>query len=115
MLALLLFVVFGLGFAYFATQNISTVTIHFGTTTLDGVPLYIVVLAALAIGLLIASIFYVVKSFSMHMATSKLSRELSDIKKENVELTRENHKLELENTKLKAKNGDDKEVDEDSI
>lgn len=115
MLALLLFVVFGLGFAYFATQNVSSVAIHFGTTTVSGVPLYIIVLTALATGLLIASIFYVIKSFSMHMATSRLSRELTDVKKENIELTRDNHKLELENTKLKAKNGDEPQVDEDSI
>lgn len=115
MLALFLFVVFGLGFAYFATQNVSPVAVHFGATSVSGLPLYILVLAALAVGLVIASIFYIIKSFSMHMATGKLSRELSDLKKENVALTKENHQLELENTKLKAKNGDEPQLDEDSI
>lgn len=115
MLALFLFIVFGIGFAYFATQNVSPVAVHLGATSISGLPLYVLVLAALVVGLVIASIFYMIKSFSAHMAMSKLSRDVSAAKKENIELTKENHKLELEITKLKAKNGDEPPLDEDSI
>lgn len=107
MLALLLFIIFGLGFGYFATLNTSLVTVHFGTYTLENVSLYILVLASLGVGVLYASLFYLYKSFSSKMAISKKERELASLKKENMELMKEMHQLELENTRLKTKTGEE--------
>jgi uncharacterized integral membrane protein len=114
MVALILFVVFGFVFAYFATQNTSLVTIYFGSASLTPIPMYALVLAAVAIGMLFATLFYVVKSLSFQLTSSKLTKELAEAKKENIELTRQNHKLELANAKLLAKAGEDA-IDPDSL
>lgn len=57
MAILLLTVVFGILFAFFATQNTSFVNIRFGQYLLTGMPIYLVVLMSLLVGLFIASIF----------------------------------------------------------
>lgn len=114
MLALLLFVVFGFVFGYFATQNTNLVTVNFGLGSLPHVPMYMLVLAALSVGMLFATLFYIVKSFSFQHVTNRLTKELAEAKHENVELTKVNHKLELENTKLISAQGKES-VDSDSI
>ncbi len=114
MLALILFILFGLLFSYFATLNTALVTIHFGIYTLDAIPLYILVLVSLGTGLLFAAIFYSLKSISSYFAFSKKSGELKNSNKEVVELTKKIHQLELENTKLKTKTGEE-QTDEDSL
>jgi uncharacterized integral membrane protein len=111
MIALLLFVIFGFAFGYFATQNTSLVTINFGYGSLQHIPMYALVLAALAVGMLFATIFYIVKSFSFQLISNRLSKELHEVKKENIELVKVNHKLELANTKLLAKTGEESDTD----
>jgi uncharacterized integral membrane protein len=113
MIALILFIVFGLFFSYFATLNTSAVTINFSIYTIHNVPLYIVVLASVSLGIIFASIFYVVKSISYKFAFGQRNKEISHKNKEIADLTKQVHELEIENTKLKTKSGDS--VDEDSI
>lgn len=114
MTALILFILFGLLFSYFATLNTALVTIHFGIYILNAIPIYLLVLVSLTIGLLFATIFYSLKSISSYFAFSKKSGELKTSKKEIIELTKKIHQLELENTKLKTKTGEE-QTDEDSI
>lgn len=114
MLALLLFIAFGLMFGYFATLNTSVVSVYFGTYTLQNIPMYLLILASLGIGILFASLFYSFRSISAGHALAKRDKELTDTKKEALELTKKNHQLELENTKLKAQNGEESE-DADSL
>ncbi|MBP9813612.1 LapA family protein [Candidatus Woesebacteria bacterium] len=114
MLALLLFVGFGLLFGYFATLNTALVSINFGLGSLQQIPMYVLVLVALAVGMLFATIFYIIKLFSYQLSSNRLAKELAEAKKEIVELTKANHKLELANTKLATANGEDP-VDPDSI
>ncbi len=114
MLALLLFVGFGLLFGYFATLNTALVSINFGMGSLQQIPMYVLILVALAIGMLFATIFYLIKLFSYQLANNRLTKELAEAKKEIVDLTKANHKLELANTKLASANGEDP-VDPDSI
>ena len=114
MLALLLFVGFGLLFGYFATLNTMQVGINFGAGSLQHIPMYVLVLAALAVGMLFATIFYIIKLFSYQLASNRMTKELSEAKKEIMNLTKMNHKLELANTKLATANGEEP-VDPDSI
>ena len=109
MLALLLFIIFGLVFGYFATLNTSLVTVHFGPYKLENVSLYILVLASLGVGVVYASLFYLYKSLGGKFTLSKKDKELAGAKKENVELLKEVHRLELENTRLKTKTGEEME------
>jgi uncharacterized integral membrane protein len=114
MIAIILFIVFGLLFSYFATQNTATVAIYFGTYSLKNVPLYLLVLASLGLGIIFASIFYFVKTISYKLASGQKNKELSHKNKEITQLTKELHELEIENVKLKTKSGGES-VDDDSI
>lgn len=109
MLALILFLIFGLLFGFFATINTELVTVDFGTTSVELVPLYIVVLASLATGILFAALFYFLRSIPNWFAWGKKEKELSEAKKEIAELTKKIHELELENTKLKPRNEQDRD------
>ncbi len=113
MLALLLFIVFGLLFGYFATLNTSLVSVSFGAYALTGIPMYLLILASLGIGVLFAMLFNFFRALGTGLQFSRLEKELADAKKEAAELTKINHQLELENTKLKA--GSSAESDDDSI
>jgi uncharacterized membrane protein (DUF106 family) len=114
MVALILFILFGLIFGYFATLNTSLVSVHFGSYILQSVPMYVVVLVSLGLGVVFASLFYLVKSFSVGMMLKKKEESVIDAAKEVAELTKKNHQLELENTRLKTKTGETAD-DEESI
>jgi hypothetical protein len=114
MLALALFIFFGLLFGYFATLNTSQVTIHLGSFIINEIPLYILVLVSVGIGIVFATIFYMIKSIASYVNVNKKNGELEKSKKEITDLTKTIHKLELENTRLKTKTGEEP-IDEDSI
>lgn len=107
MLALLLFIAFGLLFGYFATMNTDLVAVRFGNATLDPIPLYILVLVSFGIGVVFASLFSMIKSFATGIS-------LRRAEKETAQLTKQVHKLELENTELKVKTGEEG-MDENSL
>lgn len=54
MFALLATVVLGFGFAYFATQNVDSVTVRVGQTLFENIPLYAVILGSFFLGMLVA-------------------------------------------------------------
>lgn len=114
MIALILFIAFGLLFSYFATLNTASLTVNFGIYTLKNVPLYLLVLASVSLGIIFASLFYFVKSVSYKLAIRQINKELSHKNKEIAKLTKELHESEIENSKIKTGSGDES-VDEDSI
>ncbi|OGG11839.1 hypothetical protein A2Z00_01515 [Candidatus Gottesmanbacteria bacterium RBG_13_45_10] len=114
MLALFLFIIFGVVFGYFATLNTSLVSVHFGSYILQNVPLYLLVLASLGVGVLFTTLFYFLKSLSGRFAMGRKVGELAKARKEIADLNKTVHKLELENTRLKAKTGEEAE-DEESL
>jgi uncharacterized integral membrane protein len=113
MLALLLFIAFGLLFGYFATLNTSLVSVSFGAYTLANTPMYLLILASLGIGVLFAMLFNFFRSLGTGLQIGRLEKEVADAKKEAAELTKKNHQLELENTRLKAEGGE--QADDDSL
>lgn len=54
MFALLITVILGFGFAYFATQNVDGVTVRVGQTLFEQIPLYAVILGSFFLGMLLA-------------------------------------------------------------
>lgn len=111
MLALLLYIIFGLIFGYFATQNTATVAVNFGSYTLSSVPMYILILLSFGIGVLFATVFYLIKLFTLQRLINKKDKELMACEREITDLTKTSHKLELDNTRLKTKSGE--ETDDD--
>ncbi|MEK7060808.1 MAG: LapA family protein [Patescibacteria group bacterium] len=114
MLALLLYIVFGLVFGYFATLNTAIVSVHFGTISLESVPMYLLILLSFGIGVLFTTFFYLIKLFSIQRLLNKKDKESLAYDKEIAELTKASHKLEIENMRLKTKNGEEVE-DNDSL
>lgn len=111
---IILAVVVGSGIAYFATQNTSLVTLHFGPYTLLNIPLYLVVTATLLLGLLLAWIFSLVNSLSSKITLHGKESKIKAAEKTIVELTKQIHQLELENVRLKEKSGEE-EYDSKSL
>jgi uncharacterized integral membrane protein len=114
MLALFLFLAFGLLFGYFATLNTSVASVSFGTYSVDQMPMYVIILLSLGMGVVISSIFYVCKSFSDKVVMGKKEKEIEQEKHHTAELMKRVHRLELENTRLRTKSGEEVE-DDDSL
>ncbi len=114
MIALILFIIFGLLFGYFATLNTLQVAIHFGSISYDKVPMYVLILSSFAIGVLFTSLFTFFKQLSERIAKKNVENELAASKKNTADLLKKIHQLELEMVKLKTKYGH-KDSDDDSI
>lgn len=103
MISLIILIISGAGFAYFATQNTARVSISLFHYTFSNIPVYVVVLAALLIGILIASIISTFGSISTSLTmfgkNSKIKKDSKDI----ASLNNRIHDLELENERLKGK------------
>jgi len=101
MLILILLLVVGAIMVYLAQNNLMPVTLHLGTQTFSGIPLFYIIIGSLLAGLVLAYLLYLVNSiftaFIMHGKDNKIKQGKSDI----VDLTKQIHKLELENERLK--------------
>ena len=111
MIVLLIAVVLGTIFAVFSTQNTESVNLNFGSYFVSS-PIYLVILIPLLLGILIAFLFYTLRSLSHELTESEQKSEIRKLRTELAETIKKAHKLELENVKMKKENG---EFDEDSI
>ena len=113
MFALIILVIFGIGVAFFATQNTQAISITVANYPLTGIPLYLIVLGSLLLGFLVS---WILSFFDVISSALKIHRKESTIKDANKqisELTKRVHQLELENERLKAESGhprDDKSL-----
>lgn len=98
---LIITVLLGLMFAYFATLNTQTVSINIGSNLLSA-PLYILVIVSVLIGLLISAIISAIDSisasFALHSRDNKLKQKESTVN----ELLGKVHDLEVENARLRG-------------
>lgn len=78
MLSIILIIVLSLAISFVTTLDSSKVTLRFGETILEGIPLFYVVFCALIVGVLLASVTTIV-----NLITSKLTimGKNSDLKK----------------------------------
>ncbi len=109
MIVLLIALLFGVGFAYLATQNTSGVTLTIVNYVFHNIPLYLIVLVSLIIGVTITLILSAVHELSTFFILRKKENAIKELKKTLAELIKRVHQLELE----KAKNGNSKETLDD--
>jgi uncharacterized integral membrane protein len=114
MLALFLFLAFGLLFGYFATLNTAVASVSFGIRIFEQIPMYVIILLSLGVGVVVSSLFYIFKSLGDTVALGKKDKEIEDVHKQLAELMKKAHRLELENTRLRTKTGEEVE-DDDSL
>lgn len=103
---IILAVIVGLGIGYFATQNITLISLYFGSYVTPNIPLYLVVIGAVLLGLLLAWIFSLVNSLSSKITLHGKDNKIKEEERTIAELTKEIHQLELENTRLKERSGE---------
>ncbi len=113
MFALIVLFVFGIGVAFFATQNTQSISITFANYSLTGIPLYIIVLVSLLLGFAVSWIISLVDVISSAFKIHGKESTIKDANKQISELTKRVHQLELENERLKTESGhpsDDKSL-----
>lgn len=113
MLTLIVVLIFGIGVAFFATQNAQQVSVTLANYELTSVPMYVVVLASLLLGISTAWIISLVGSISSTLTIHGKDTKIKESKKEIADLIKRIHQLELENEKLKAEL--DRPTDEKSL
>ena len=96
MFALIILIIFGLGIAFFATQNTGIVHLVFGNYLITGIPLYVVVVGAMLLGIFISWLISIVNSISSFMTLHVKDTALREDKKIIKDLQRKNNELEKE-------------------
>lgn len=112
MIGLILTVIFGLGIAYFSTQNTGGITIKLYQYAWHNIPLYFVIVGSLLAGIVMASLISFVNNISSKMILRGKDSKIKETKQLVDTLTKNLHQLELENAALKANNNGES-LDED--
>lgn len=95
-------VIFGLGFAYLAVQNVAPVNIAFGNFIWSGIPLYAVALGSFLIGLFVSWILSMVDWLSSAMRIQDKNYKIKETSREVEELKERLRIAELDNAKLRG-------------
>ncbi len=104
MFTLILGIVFGLLFAYFATQNTAGVTLRIADITLTNIPLYLIALGSLLIGFLISGLFSLIEGVSASLALIGKDSKIRHTENQVEEMSKKVQALEIENARLKGEN-----------
>ncbi len=112
MLALIILIVFGLGTAYFATQNTGVVHITIGNYLIQRIPIYVIVVGSILLGIFISWLISIVDSISSRITIYGKDSAIKEAYKTIETLKEENHNLEVENARLRGipDNSEDTEV-----
>ena len=95
MASLILLVLFGLGVAYFATQNTGNVHILLGSFLVSNIPLYMVVVCSLLFGIFISWLVSLVDMASIYLILHGKRTELKKSQETIEKLQEQNHVLEV--------------------
>lgn len=111
MLFLLMTVVIGIGFAFFAVQNTATAPVQIANYSFNNVPLYVVVLGSMLLGLLISSLLRLIDwaatGLTLHDKDSQIRKNEDVVEK----LQQRVQDLQLENSRLRGEDKGTKKAD----
>ncbi len=99
---LIIAVLFGLGLAYFATQNTMSVPISLGLYQVFNVPLYMIAFGSLLTGLLIAWIIHLVGTLGFLVSLRNRDSKIRKRELEMADLRKTIQDLQMENAQLKG-------------
>lgn len=111
MFTLILLVIIGLSFGYFATMNTMTIPVNIAGVTYNDVPLYIVLGITLLLGLALSWVISMVDSVYTSMAFRGKDRAIRDRERTVDSLSKQVHDLEVENAKLRGRLDEEHERD----
>lgn len=112
MSTLIVAVIAGLLFAFFATANTAGVTINIGNYLLNNVPLYLVALGSLLLGLLISWVISLVDSLSSGLSLRSKEQQIKQTEHRLEDLKSRVQELEIENARLKGEHHDQIVIDD---
>lgn len=101
MLILLLVVLIGIFVALFATQNTALTSVSLLGVPIEDVPLYIVVLASMLLGVIVAWLISLVGSISSFFTIARKERAIKETQHTVADLEHKVHELEVENARLR--------------
>lgn len=103
MFSLILLILVGLGYGYFATQNTQLVTLTFANYTFPEISLYIVIGITLLVGFAICWIISLSDTLSSALKLRGKNSKIKDNKQTIQNLTKKVNQLEIENANLQGK------------
>ena len=101
MSTLIILIIFGLGMAYFATQNTGLIHLTVANFYSGGIPLYIVVIGSMLLGIFISWLISLVNSLTASFKMRKINSQMRNANRTIDELTKKNAALLKENDSLK--------------
>lgn len=101
MLAIFLMIILSLAISFVTTMDSSRVTLRFGETILEGIPLFYVVFSALVIGAVLASVKTIVNLITSKLTIMGKNSDLKKSYKSSDKLQDKVNKLEEEKLVLK--------------
>ena len=104
MSTLILMVIFGVWFAWLATQNTVGTTLRIGSYELTNIPLYLIALGSLLLGLLISWIINTLDWISSALTIKSKEGRIAQTEREIDNLQTQIRSLELENARLRGEN-----------
>ncbi len=110
MATLILAILLGLAFSYFATQNTQGISLAPWQYSFANIPLYVVILGALLLGVAIAVLFSLLSSISTALTLRGKDNEIQKNRSSVQELQERVHELEVENARLKGEEVEEKET-----
>ena len=115
MLSLFILILFGIGVAFFAGQNMQATSVVFGQYGLQNVPLYAVVLGAILFGIFVSWIISLVGFVSNSLTLRGKEGRIRDAETHVHKLEERVHKLELENERLRGEEHVEKHVTSEPV
>ncbi len=112
MLNIILLIIFGLGIAFFATQNTQAIILNFMDYRIPNIPVYMVVIVSLLLGLFIGWLLNMVNAFGTFFTIRGKESVITKSNHTIEELNTKIHGLELENARLKGKTEEHEDVQE---
>lgn len=103
MLFLIFAIIFGLGLAFFATQNTNGVTITLANYPLTDAPLWTIVVVSILVGLICASFFNVANIITSAFKLRSRDTTIKGADRTITDLKSEIQSLKAENASLKSK------------
>jgi uncharacterized membrane protein (DUF106 family) len=113
MAILFILIVFGLGMAYFATQNTGLIHITIASFYSGGIPVYVIVIGSILLGIFISWLISLMNSLTASFKMRKIHAEIRDAHRTIDELTKKNSELLKENASLKSEQ--EEQITEDEV
>jgi len=106
MSVLIILIIFGLGMAYFATQNTGLIHLTIANFSSRGIPLYVVIIGSMLLGIFVSWLISLVNALTASVRMRKINTQIRNADKTIDELIKKNAELAKENSLLKGEKKD---------